>query len=266
MSAKIKDAPLLGKSYLVALGIIVLICLPLIVIQNSSSWINNLRKKIMPKATPTVAKQVTDDLELAFGNMRTFLFEISEKDSALGELPEISREPEESPPPNANNGEKDPEKDIRYVWDMSINAITYEGAGKQGEWVAWLGNNRLAAGMEITMSNSPAGPCGYRILSVSRYCLWAWVILEEKDTKFKLPEIVWPDFQGVRLVQEGKVNKPVGLVMPDSRILPKNRSLRFTRTSSALSLDRLWMRGGEFTLRLSDNKPLGRLVCVIPAR
>lgn len=116
------------------------------------------------------------------------------------------------------------------------------------------------------MSNNPAGPCGYRILSISRHCVWAWALRDEMDVQAKSPDMVWPDFQSVRLMQDRSGNRPVGLVLADGRLLPLNRSLRFSRTQSSLSLERLWPGGGEFALRMANGKELGRLVCVLPAR
>lgn len=290
-------APLLRRSYLVALGFIALFSAPFVFKEQGPRLWNRVRPVLFGETdavitAPPVAP--TDGTALALRNMCTFLFELAEK----GGGEKLSRVPdcllcEKTPCVCADFcpfcrkrydhcdcsicpvchrkmgvcicggvvvANVPPVK--RIVWDLPIHSVSYEREG----WKAWIGANPIMKGTHIAMSDIPGGPCGYRVLSVSRYCLWALALRDDGDLRATAPEFLWPDFHAVKLMQVQGSNRPVGLALPDDRILAINRSLRFSRTESSLSLERLWPRGGEFALRMADGKELARMICVLPAR
>ncbi len=287
-------APLLRRSYLVTLGVIAVLSMPLVFKEQGPRLWRKVRPMLLGKTTvfaPLPPVTPSDETAVKLTDMCTFLFELAEQN--WGKLPDCLKCGQT--PCDCNNyclvckkrnvhcicticprcglkkgacscgsGEDGvtPPPMERLVWDLPLHAVSYDRDG----WVAWIGTNRLVSGTHIAMSDSPTGRCGYRVLSVSRYCLWAWALCNETDVRAKTPDILWPDFRSVRLMQEQGVNRPVGLVMPDGRILPLHRSLRFSRTESSLSLERLWPRGGEFALRMANGTVLGRVICVLPAR
>lgn len=299
MSAKpVSPSPLLGKNYLVALGVILIVALPFILYeQGGRLWSRHIQPMLMGPEAPAamdvaVSESSSDGTATIISSLAIFLTELGEKKSdwlsrlpeclGCGETPCICQDL--CPVCRRRNdrciceictdcgnrkglcrcGPKSTTNAVprRQIWDLPVHAVTYSRSG----WEAWIGANRLAVGQEIVMSNNPAGPCGYRVLSISRNCVWAWVLRDETDAHSRSPEMVWPDFQSVRLMQDRSGNRPVGLVLADGRLLPLNRSLRFSRTQSSLALERLWPGGGEFALRMANGKELGRLVCVLPAR
>ncbi|MDD5706159.1 MAG: hypothetical protein PHR35_09555, partial [Kiritimatiellae bacterium] len=234
-----QSAPLLRRSYLMALGAIAVVALPLVLLERGPRWWRQLCDYIAgPEAMVQMAPPppMSDDTAKALQSMRTFLFELAEKgDDRLSRLPDClkcgvtpcicnqlcagcgSRNDQCTCAKCPGCGRKrglctcprdplGPDAPLaRHIWDLPVHAITYERSG----WVAWVGANRLVTGMQIGMSPNPAGNCGFRILSISRHCVWAWAVFTEEDAQARIPDIKWPDFVSVRVMQDGKANRPV---------------------------------------------------------
>lgn len=140
------------------------------------------------------------------------------------------------------------------LWVVPISGTSLSREG----WIAAAGSNILRVGDDIAPSPRL---CGYRVLSISRRCVWLAAYYDEQD-RDRLPPIRWPDIAGV-LMSSGKNPEPAMLKLRQGTFLRPGGGIRFKRTQSRLILDRLWDHAVHFRYESRDNGRMYNLLCVI---
>ena len=115
---------------------------------------------------------------------------------------------------------------------------------------------------EGTVISPSSDKCGYRILSISDYCVWFEAFYGNEPTEDALPHSIWPDFSRVDTV--APTPPPGRLIFGRNRCFWPGDAIKLPTSGSYLMVDDL-LAGKAVVFRLLDSemRPVRDLLCVI---
>jgi hypothetical protein len=147
-----------------------------------------------------------------------------------------------------------PPTHVRALWPVPVSGTSLS---VDGNWIAAVGCSVLKTGDVIGPS---AALCGYQVLNITRRCVWLAAFYTDQPTD-GLPTLKWPDIEGVHtsLVK----SEPNWVELRRGVAVHPRDALVFPSTGARMVLDRLWPNVVHFRYEPSDGGDHIDLMCVI---
>ena len=149
---------------------------------------------------------------------------------------------------------------LRRMWFVPVASCRSAMKGRYGSAVFFPGMERgLPEGAVISPSDDK---CGYRILSISDYCVWFEAFYGDTSPQDILPHSIWPDFSRVDTM--APTPPPGRLIFGRSRCFWPGDAIKLPNSGSYLMVDD-FLAGRAVVFRLLDAemRPVRELLCVI---
>lgn len=142
---------------------------------------------------------------------------------------------------------------IRAIWPLAITGTVYDD---EAGWLALADRRTLEPGAVIPPPDELR--CGYKVLSVSRRCVWL-AALEEDLLPFELPTRALPELQRVVLSPD---MAPQQIEIKSGAFLAPGDYLTFPG-GARLTVERLWMRAVHLRYHSATGGERVDMLCVI---
>ena len=149
---------------------------------------------------------------------------------------------------------------LRRLWLVPVASCRSAMKGRYDSAVFFPGMERgLPEGAVISPSDDK---CGYRILSISDYCVWFEAFYGDTPPQDILPHSIWPDFSRVDTM--APTPPPGRLIFGRSRCFWPGDAIKLPNSGSYLMVDD-FLAGRAVVFRLLDAqmRPVRELQCVI---
>lgn len=149
---------------------------------------------------------------------------------------------------------------LRRLWLVPVASCRSAMKGRYDSAVFFPGMEKgLPEGAVISPSEDK---CGYRILSISDYCVWFEAFYGSEPVKDALPHSIWPDFSRVDTM--APTPPPGRLIFGRNRCFWPGDAIKLPNSGAYLSVDD-FLAGRAVVFRLLDSnlRPVRELLCVI---
>jgi len=149
---------------------------------------------------------------------------------------------------------------LRRMWFVPVASCRSAMRGRYDSAVFFPGMERgLPEGAVISPSDDK---CGYRILSISDYCVWFEAFYGDTPPEDILPHSIWPDFSHVDTM--APTPPPGRLIFGRSRCFWPGDAIKLPNSGSYLMVDDFLVgRAVVFRLLDAQMRPVRELLCVI---
>lgn len=242
MPGDMESTPVLGKGYLIALGLSVVVLFATMGGRDVFRRISrSFRTARVTEADPAPIREDLQAIQRDIEAFNEWLFsEAAEPAIRI----EIAEEPFEIVPDS-------PDKPV--MWPVPIGGTMRRGE----EWHALIDGHVLIPGSIIPPGN---GRCGYQVLSVSRRTVWFAAYYEDEPVSF--PETFLRDIEGIRQRMEGIPVPDRVELKRDEFVYPGGR-LVFEQSGAYMIVGRLWSNAVHFRYKRPNGKEPIDLLCVI---
>lgn len=149
---------------------------------------------------------------------------------------------------------------LRRMWLVPVASCRSAMKGRYESAVFFPGMDKgLPEGAVISPGEDK---CGYRILSISDYCVWFEAFYGAEPPQDALPQSIWPDFSRVDTM--APTPPPGRLIFGKSRCFWPGDAIRLPSSETYLMVDD-FLAGRAVVFRLLDSamRPVRELLCVI---
>jgi len=149
---------------------------------------------------------------------------------------------------------------LRRLWLVPVASCRSAMEGRYDSAVFFPGLEKgLPEGAVISPSDDK---CGYRILSISDYCVWFEAFYGNEPTADTMPHNIWPDFSRVDTM--APTPPPGRLIFGRNRCFWPGDAIKLPNSGYYLMVDDL-LDGRAAVFRLLDSgmRPVRELLCVI---
>lgn len=149
---------------------------------------------------------------------------------------------------------------LRRLWLVPVASCRSAMKGRYEAAVFFPGMERgLPEGSVISPSSDK---CGYRVLSISDYCVWFEAFYGDEPKEDALPHSSWPDFSRVDTL--APTPPPGRLIFGQNRCFWPGDAIKLPNSGSYLMVDD-FLAGRAIVFRLLDStmRPVRELLCVI---
>ena len=149
---------------------------------------------------------------------------------------------------------------LRRMWLVPVASCRSAMKGRYDSAVFFPGMEKgLPEGALISPSSDK---CGYRILSISDWCVWFEAFYGDEPSDDALPHSIWPDFSRVDTM--APTPPPGRLIFGRNRCFWPGDAIKLPNSGSYLMVDDfLAGRAAVFRLLDSSMRPVRELLCVI---
>lgn len=149
---------------------------------------------------------------------------------------------------------------LRRLWLVPVASCRSAMKGRYDSAVFFPGMEKgLPEGSVISPGNDK---CGYRVLSISDYCVWFEAFYGNEPTEESLPHSIWPDFSRVDTL--APTPPPGRLIFGKNRCFWPGDAIKLPNSGWYLMVDDFIAgKGAVFRLLDSAMRPVRELLCVI---
>ncbi|MBE6382157.1 MAG: hypothetical protein E7049_03970 [Lentisphaerae bacterium] len=149
---------------------------------------------------------------------------------------------------------------LRRMWLVPVASCRSAMKGRYESAVFFPGMDKgLPEGAVISPGEDK---CGYRVLSISDYCVWFEAFYGAEPPQNELPQSIWPDFSRVDTM--APTPPPGRLIFGKSRCFWPGDAIKLPSSETYLMVDD-FLAGRAVVFRLLDSamRPVRELLCVI---